>query len=347
MPGTTTTRLALYKPDATGVDNVNVVTDVNNNMDNLDSKVGFVACTSGTRPGAPYNGQAIRETDTSKYYIWNGAAWIQCLIGTAQFANALDVAGGATFTGGIVSAIRAAATDIGFQSKVVADAQQRLAAQVDGKLLWSSGAAGTDTNLYRSAVGTLKTDTAFLAVGDLSTSGKVNIGSAAIRPRLSTVTTVANTVTETIIATYTVNAGDSVAGSVYRLKVWGEASVLTATTPTLTFRFKLSGSTMSTNAIVITAGSGLQSRTWEVELYLAVITTGAGGTVRAYANLRESLSVATADPYTVINRMTGKTGGTTAMDTTVNRDITVSVQWSAASVSNTASAYIVAGEKVA
>jgi len=91
MPGSTTTRLALYKPDPTGVDFVNVVTDINNNADNLDAKMGWVACTSGTRPGSPFNGQGIRETDTSKYYIWNGAAWIQALVGTAQFGAIQDL----------------------------------------------------------------------------------------------------------------------------------------------------------------------------------------------------------------------------------------------------------------
>jgi len=32
-------------------------------------------CTSTTRPTAPYEGQAIYETDTDKVLVWNGSAW--------------------------------------------------------------------------------------------------------------------------------------------------------------------------------------------------------------------------------------------------------------------------------
>jgi hypothetical protein len=35
----------------------------------------IIICTSGTRPGAPAEGQAIYETDTNRTYIWDGTAW--------------------------------------------------------------------------------------------------------------------------------------------------------------------------------------------------------------------------------------------------------------------------------
>ena len=33
-------------------------------------------CTSTTRPAAPYEGQAVYETDTNKTLIYNGTAWV-------------------------------------------------------------------------------------------------------------------------------------------------------------------------------------------------------------------------------------------------------------------------------
>jgi hypothetical protein len=40
-------------------------------------------CTSTTRPGGPYEGQMIYETDTDLTYIWGGSAWQQVSGGTA------------------------------------------------------------------------------------------------------------------------------------------------------------------------------------------------------------------------------------------------------------------------
>lgn len=37
--------------------------------------------TSATRPGSPIEGQYIHETDTDRFYYWNGTAWIEKGIG--------------------------------------------------------------------------------------------------------------------------------------------------------------------------------------------------------------------------------------------------------------------------
>lgn len=78
MPLTPTSRLALAKPDpdpATG-DFVNVGT-LNGNADKLDAAAGAFPCTAATRPGAPWHGQIIRETDTRRVLVWNAtqAVW--------------------------------------------------------------------------------------------------------------------------------------------------------------------------------------------------------------------------------------------------------------------------------
>jgi hypothetical protein len=69
-----TSRLLLRKP--AGGDNVNVVTDLNDNYDKIDSNIGLFVCLSSSRPGVPFTGQQIYETDTKRRYVWTGSKWL-------------------------------------------------------------------------------------------------------------------------------------------------------------------------------------------------------------------------------------------------------------------------------
>ena len=69
---TNTTKLGLIKPAY--VDVVDVA-DLNANADDIDAAVGFVICTSTTRPSTPWLGQSIFETNTGESYVWDGSAW--------------------------------------------------------------------------------------------------------------------------------------------------------------------------------------------------------------------------------------------------------------------------------
>ncbi|MGW3421283.1 glycosyl hydrolase family 28-related protein [Streptomyces phaeochromogenes] len=76
----TTTRLGMLKAD--GNENVNVLTQINNNFDAIDQNVGYRSCTSVTRPTTVWSGLSIRESDTGALYVSNGsspasASWIQ------------------------------------------------------------------------------------------------------------------------------------------------------------------------------------------------------------------------------------------------------------------------------
>lgn len=62
---------------------------------------------------------------------------------------------------------------LGFSTYVTGDAQVRHTVLTDGSLLWGSGAAVADTNLYRSAANTLKTDDALIVTGDLTATANV------------------------------------------------------------------------------------------------------------------------------------------------------------------------------
>lgn len=70
--GTTTPRVTLYKPAETG-EVIDVKTALNDNFDKLDLQAGSYVCTSTTRPGSPFSGQVIRETDTHRTLIWDAS----------------------------------------------------------------------------------------------------------------------------------------------------------------------------------------------------------------------------------------------------------------------------------
>lgn len=78
---TTTTRLALTKPAGTESYDVGIV---NANSDKLDGAAGAVGITSTTRPGSPFAGQLIRETDTGMLKWWDSS-------GTPQWRDASQV----------------------------------------------------------------------------------------------------------------------------------------------------------------------------------------------------------------------------------------------------------------
>lgn len=61
-----------------------------------------------------------------------------------------------------------------YTALVAGDTNDRWRAYADGKQEWGTGAAARDTNLYRSGVGILKTDTAFQVGTDLTVSGNIN-----------------------------------------------------------------------------------------------------------------------------------------------------------------------------
>lgn len=154
----TTTRLGLYKPASDGSEPYNVVTDLLNNWDKLDAAVGFTPVTSSTRPASAYNGQGIRETDTGRLYVSNGT-----LPGSASFTTQ-------PFVMGVRSIVTGTNTRM-LKLGQTADSEDRFLVDSDGDLWWSSGSAGIDTTLYRSAAATLKTDGKFIVGGTLEVLG--------------------------------------------------------------------------------------------------------------------------------------------------------------------------------
>lgn len=365
---TLTSRLGLYKPAASGVELVNVVTDLNNNLDSIDAKMGAFACTSGTRPGTPYDGQIIRETDTNKMFVWCAdlTQWRQILFSFASFDNDLNIPLprqikiGTTASSASFAVGRASGTDYAFSSRRTADVgNNRFDITADGVHEWGDGTT-IDTNLYRNGANVLKTDdslqvvgalnvTGTTTLGDLDITNSLDIGSARFRPILSANGTVANTTTETVIATLTIPAGDAVVGAVYRITVRALASV--TATPTLTIRGYiggLGGSRIGTSTgVVLSSASNATNHPWHADLYYTIVSTGAGGTGRGHFEVHDTLSLGGNVPFTGVRIGLDANTAAVAHDTTAAKDLVLSVQWSAASTLNTTTVFIVDAARVA
>lgn len=82
---TTTTKLALTKPDGTDLVDIAVL---NTNADKIDAASGATICTSSTRPASPWNGQVIFETDTLNALVYRTSTTSWNILGGSTVASA-------------------------------------------------------------------------------------------------------------------------------------------------------------------------------------------------------------------------------------------------------------------
>lgn len=343
----TTPRVSLYKP--AGGEDINVTTDLNNNLDKIDTNLNFrvVANEAARNAISPHwEGLSVRETDTGRCYVSNGTAPISGSWSEIVQANNTTV--GEMLFGNLIRNTRATAADSGYETRVTGDTFARWYVQAGGTQYWGPGNATFDTNLYRSAANTLKTDDAFHAVGNLTVDGDSTLngnvtvdgdlalaaGTTIYRNALSAQTTVANTASESIIAEMTIPANDAVQGAIYRITAWGIASV--TGTPTLNIRAKFGGIGGSQFAQTgeMTASSGVTNKCWNVEAYVVILSTGVSGSIFGRMTTVENLTVAGTNPSSIpVTRIDGS--GTSTQDTTIAKDLILTADWSVASASNT------------
>lgn len=91
---TFTPNYGLRKPD--DVDDVEVSTDLNANFDTIDTKLKLTDDkhqTSTSFPVAPLEGQTHYRSDQDKFYVYNGAAWLEMYPRAAYKARISDVGG--------------------------------------------------------------------------------------------------------------------------------------------------------------------------------------------------------------------------------------------------------------
>lgn len=88
-----TARLGLVSPTPATNEPVDLIDHLKSNWDKIDQAIGAFPCTSGTRPGSPFDGMFIRETDTGLLYVRNGTAatWLQVLTSGAAFLTSIGV----------------------------------------------------------------------------------------------------------------------------------------------------------------------------------------------------------------------------------------------------------------
>jgi hypothetical protein len=193
---TPTTRLGLYKSASDGSENVDYTQDIGQNLDALDLAVGFQIVTSSTRPSSPYPGKPIAESNTSyRTYFSNGTSpasgsWVEIPNSSGTFGGNLTLASASSLSIGAATLTRAsggglnantnylrtgsATTDVAYAAIISGDTSARARIYTDGQLELGPGNAARDTNLYRSAANTLKTDDSLIVATDLTVSGNIN-----------------------------------------------------------------------------------------------------------------------------------------------------------------------------
>lgn len=169
MSRTPTTKLLLSKPDPGSGEPVIPGTDLGTNWDKVDDAVGATIVTSSTRPTGTdaWVGRFIRESDTGYLYLCvtsgspGPAVWRQILVdnSTGFVANDQLI---------VVQRTGAAAAQ---RYMRIGDANPRLEVNSDGVLLWGSGSATGDTNLFRDSANTLRTNDSLTVDGNLSVAG--------------------------------------------------------------------------------------------------------------------------------------------------------------------------------
>jgi hypothetical protein len=186
----TTPRVGFYMPADDGTEPVNVATDLNDNLEKIDSTIGFVPATSGADPTLVFDGMGAYETDTGRAKFRKGGVWSYILSAGAAFASNLLMAIGNRI--GIGTTTPEVAIDIRtssvvteptiFRYREVADTHPRLQLDVDGIKL-GPGIGPTDVQLYRptsnqlAVVGNLSVGSQLSVTGDTSLSNLSITGS--------------------------------------------------------------------------------------------------------------------------------------------------------------------------
>ncbi len=179
---TTTAKLGLVKP---ATDEDVDITILNDNSDKVDAASGVAVCDSLTRPGSPFTGQTIFETDTKKIYIWDGDSWEDQLALRVALAMVLGSQAVTTEFLSEILSTRDNATDSALRTMVDGDADNRLDVLADGQMDWGDGSNPADLSLLREAAGVAQlagqlhatggvdSDDDIIVTGNVAVSGNV------------------------------------------------------------------------------------------------------------------------------------------------------------------------------
>jgi len=151
---------------------------------------------------------------------------------------------------------------------------------------------------------------------------------------------VANTTGEVVIATLTLPANSGSAGRVWQVVAAAVASV--TGTPTLTIRARIGGLAGAlVGSVVVTAASGVTGKSLRAVGEAVCVTTGVSGTWLGSVHVIDELNT-TLPNAADVNVITAAV----TKDTTAQQDLVLTAQWSAASASDTLTAYYGYGRRV-
>lgn len=143
--------------------------------------------------------------------------------------------------------------------------------------------------------------------------------------------TLSNSTTETVIGTLNIPASDAVVGAIYRLMLFGVASV--TSTPTFTLKCRLGGLAGTTAGTLgaVTASSSVSNKAWSCHFDLVCITAGPSATWAARCHLEQAVSSSSTTGAIVDSYPST----TITADSTLSQDMVITWAWGTASSSNT------------
>lgn len=197
---------------------------------------------------------------------------------------------------------------------------------------WGNGTSSATRTAVAHAQGAAVThgvgaaDFGASGVHGLPTSVAVSGGTVA---KTST-TTISASVTETVLHTYTISAGEQAVGSVYQIVAFGTTDN-SATSTTVTFRLRyggLTGTIVCSYAITLPASSQT-NKSFRAEGELTVITVNA-----STGSLRGSLQIASEGPSATFPGINCPSAVIGSVDTTAQKDLVITAQWGANTAGN-------------
>lgn len=166
-------------------------------------------------------------------------------------------------------------------------------------------------------------------------TGAVRWNNTGDAPTSRSLATVANSAAETVLASWSIPAGDAADFASYRFTAQGVAS--STGTPTLTIRVRLGGVSGAVIAAfaAVTTSAGISGRGWRVDGSLLAVAPGsATATWSGGASLVHHLAATTGQVQHEVS------DGTVTRDSTSSQALVVTAQWSAAAAANSVTAQV-------
>lgn len=187
----TTPRVGFYMPADDGSEPVNVATDLNDNLEKMDSAVGFAPATSGADPTGMYDGKGAYETDTGRAKFRKSGVWTYLVTAGASFLSDIWLGLGQKIGIGttspsavieaVVSSVVSSPTVLKFRQS--ADTNPRMQIDVDGIKI-GPGNATNDIQIYRPSANQLAITGSVSMANNLSVTGAFSAASADISGNL-------------------------------------------------------------------------------------------------------------------------------------------------------------------